>query len=308
MVKNKKNIRICLRKDFKKNRALYIMSLPAIVIAVLFMYIPMYGVLMAFFDYRSGNIFSNTFVGLKYFRQFFEYYQFAQILFNTVILSFLLLLIAFPIPVVFALFLNQMSGGRIKKSVQTITYIPHFISSTVVVGMILVFLNPTTGLYANICHALNLDTVNLMADPKMFRVIYVISEIWQHTGWDAIIYIAALTSVDMELYDAARVDGAGKLQRIRYIDLPAIMPTILTMLILRVGNMFNIGFDKVYLLQNSLNISTAEIIPTYIYRTGILQGNISYSTTVGLFNSFINLVLLLIVNQICRKIFKTSIW
>lgn len=292
-----------------KNYELYLFLLPAVALVFCFCYIPMYGVQIAFKDYSAAKgIMGSPWVGFKHFQRFFNLAQFKPLLINTFKLSVYGILAGFPLPIILALFLNQMRFKKFKRVLQTVTYMPHFISLVVLVSMITIFLSPTSGLYGVLCRFLGLQPQNLMGDPNLFRPIYIISDLWQHTGWNSIIYLAALAAVDPSLHESAMVDGASKLKRILYIDLPSIAPTCVIMLILSVGNILNVGFDKAYLMQNTLNTSTSEIISTYVYKIGIINTQYSMSAAVGLFNNIINFIMLVIVNWISNKATDTSLW
>ncbi len=297
-------------KQISKNYELYLFLLPAIILTFCFMYIPMYGVQIAFKNFSPARgIEGSPWVGLKHFTRFFNLAQCPRLFANTLKLSIYGLVAGFPLPILLALLLNQMSHmPKLKKSLQTISYMPHFISLVVLVSMLTIFLSPTSGIYGNLCRAMGKDPQNPMGDASLFRTIYILSDIWQHTGWNSIIYLAALSSVDPSLYEAATVDGAGKLKRVIHIDIPSILPTCVIMLILSVGNILNIGFDKAYLMQNPLNTAASEIIPTYVYKIGIQKGQYSMSAAVGLFNNVINFVLLISVNFISKKLTETSLW
>jgi putative aldouronate transport system permease protein len=269
----------------------------------------MYGITLAFKEYDPiKGIFGTDWVGLKYFMRFFNAYQFKQVLSNTFFTSFFSLLFGFPIAVGLALMLNEVKSKYFKKYVQTITYAPHFISTVVFVGMLVAFLNPRTGIINNIIAALGMDRLHFMQEPNLFIPIYVISGIWQEAGWGSIIFIAALSSVDPELYEAGYVDGMNKLQKIINIDIPCIKPTIIIMLILSMGGILNVGFEKVFLMQNSMNISSSQVISTYVYNIGLLSNQFSYGTAIGLFNSLINFTLLAIVNLTVKKMGEASLW
>lgn len=292
-----------------KNYELYLFLLPAIILIFCFCYIPMYGVQIAFRDYSaSKGILGSPWVGLKHFERFLNLAQFRNLLVNTLKLSIYGIIAGFPLPIILALFLNQLRSKKFSRVLQTVTYMPHFISLVVLVSMITIFLSPTSGLYGVICRALGVEAQNLMGDPDLFRTIYIVSDLWQHTGWNSIIYLAALAGVDPTLHESAMVDGASKLKRIWYIDLPGIAPTCVIMLILSVGNILNVGFDKAYLMQNPLNTSASEIISTYVYKIGIINTQYSMSAAVGLFNNVINFILLVLVNKISRKVTDTSLW
>lgn len=253
------------------------------------------------------------FVGLRQFDRFFRSYEFSRVLKNTLVISGYGILASFPIPIVFALMLNSIRQGKFSKCVQTITYIPHFISTVVLVGMILQIFNSRVGLYGVIYNAVTGSIPSdLLANPSAFPHLYVLSGIWQNFGWDSIIYIAALTGISQELHEAAELDGASRFKRLLHIDLPGILPTITIMLILNTGRIMSVGFEKVYLMQNNLNLSASEVISTYVYKIGMGVGSAvpdySYSTAIGLFNSVINLILICTVNAISRKLSETSLW
>lgn len=292
-----------------RDAGLYLLLAPAILYVLIFLYRPMVGVLIAFEDYKpTKGIFGSAWVGLKWFNKFLTNYNFTTIFLNTLILSLYSLLASFPIPILFALLLNQMRFRRVKKLVQTVSYMPHFISVVVLVGMMNVFLSPSNGLINVIIKMMGGQAVYFMGEAGLFRHVYVWTSVWQDMGRTAIIYIAALTSIEQDQHEAAMVDGASKFQRTIYIDLPGIMPTAVIMLILNLGRVMSIGFEKAYLMQNPLNLETAEIISTYVYKVGLLQAQFSLSTAVGLFNSVINLVLVLIVNFAAGKLSETSLF
>jgi putative aldouronate transport system permease protein len=293
----------------KQDGGLYLLLLPAVLYALIFLYAPMGGVLIAFKDYSPvKGIFGSPWVGLKYFMKFFNAYNFNQIFFNTLSLSIYNLVAQFPIPILFALLLNQMRQRRLKKVIQTVSYAPHFISMVVLVGMLNVFLSPSTGIVNILIKSLGGDAVYFLGKADLFRPVYVWSGVWQDTGRSAIIYIAALASIEQELHEAAMVDGASKLQRTLYIDIPGIMPTAVIMLILNLGRVMSLGFEKAYLMQNTLNIASSEIISTYVYKVGLLNAQFSLSTAIGLFNSVISCVLVISVNFIARRYSDTSLW
>lgn len=293
----------------KQDGGLYLLLLPAVLYALIFLYAPMGGVLIAFKDYSpTKGIFGSPWVGLKYFIKFFNAYNFNQIFFNTLSLSVYNLVAQFPIPILFALLLNQMRHRRFRKVVQTVSYAPHFISMVVLVGMLNVFLSPSTGIVNVLIKSLGGDAVYFLGKADLFRPVYVWSGVWQDTGRSAIIYIAALSGIEQELHEAAMVDGASKLQRTLYIDIPGIMPTAVIMLILNLGRIMSVGFEKAYLMQNTLNIAASEIISTYVYKVGLLNAQFSLSTAIGLFNSVISCVLVVSVNFIARRYSDTSLW
>lgn len=264
---------------------------------------------IAFKDYNVvQGIWGSEWAGFKYFRLFFENPNFWPLVKNTLILSLYALVVGFPIPIILALLLNEVRQGIFKRSVQLVTYAPYFISTVVIVSMLTLILSPRLGIVNDVLAMFGLESINFLGEPGMFRSVYVWSDVWQHAGYNAIIYIAALAGVNPELYEAAKVDGASRLQKIIHIDLPSIMPVMVIILILNVGNIMAIGFEKVYLLQNPLNLATSEIIATYVYKVGLLNANFSFATAVGLFNSVINLILLLSVNSIAKRISNNSLW
>ena len=268
----------------------------------------MYGVQIAFRDFvAEKGIWGSEWVGLKYFKQFINSYQFGNTLKNTLVLSVYCLLVTFPLPIMLALLCNQMRNGKFKKVFQVVTYLPHFISTVVVCGMILMFLSPSSGIIAQFLSLAEIKMPNIMSKPGAFPSIYVWTEAWQHIGFDSIVHIAALSAIDPSLYEAATMDGASKWQKMTRIDFPLLLPTVTIMFILRMGSLVSIGFEKVYLLQNSLNISTSEILSTYVYKMGLIGGQYSLSAAINMFNSIINLILLLTVNYISAKLSDTSL-
>lgn len=296
-------------KTVKKHYALYLMLVLPAVYFIIFKYVPMIGTLLAFRKYTVVCPFlGEKWMGLHYFKLFLSEPNFYNILKNTVILSIEVLCISFPIPIVFALLLNELRYNKFKKVVQTVSYLPHFISIVVVVGFASQILSPTNGILNMVRVKMGMETINYMAKPECFRPIYIITDIWQNMGWNAIMYIAALSGVDIQLYEAAKVDGARKFQQMLNITIPGIMPTIVITFILAVGNMLSIGYEKVLLLMNSLNRDTADVIGTYVYRRGIVDGSYSYSTAVSLFMSVISLFLITITNKISAKVTEESLW
>ncbi|RTE10918.1 sugar ABC transporter permease [Paenibacillus whitsoniae] len=269
----------------------------------------MYGVTIAFKEFKPHlGIVGSPWVGMANFERFFSSDSFGPLIRNTIALSVYQLLASFPMPIVLALLLNSAGGKRFKKVVQTVTYAPHFISTVVVVGMLSVYLSPQTGIINVWIKALGGHSVFFMADEGWFRSIYVWSGVWQNAGWGTIIYLAALAGIDPGLHEAAIVDGASKLRRIWHIDLPGISPTIVILLILNMGSVMSVGFEKVFLMQNALNLSTSEIITTYVYKIGLVSSQYSFSAAMGLFNSVINFVLLIVVNRIAKKLGQSSLW
>lgn len=297
-----------LLKNMRKRYQLWLMLLPAMLSVAVFNYGPMYGIQLAFreFDFTKG-LTGGEFVGLKYFLKFFRSFQFADIMRNTFAISFTVLILGFPVPILLALMMNQIRKKGRKKALQTVFYAPHFISMVVMVGLLNVLLAPNTGIVSAMLGIFGVD-INLLGDKKAFVPVYVLSDIWQHAGWNSIIYLAALSSVDTQLYDAARVDGADQLHRIWHVDIPCLMPTMIIMLILSMGNILSVGFEKIYLMQNSTNISVAEVISTYVYKIGIRSNQYSYSAAIGLFNTVVNFIMLVTVNRISRKISDTGLF
>lgn len=296
-------------KELNRNYQLYILVIPTIIYFVIFHYYPIYGVQIAFKEFIPiKGILGSPWLGLEQFKRFFNSYQFWPVVRNTLSLSIYQLFFGFPIPIVFALLLNQLNSIKFRRLIQTVTYAPHFLSIPAVVGMIVIFLAPN-GLISHLLKAVTgQDYGVIMGNPKYFPAIYVLSGIWQNTGWEAIIYIASLTSISPELYEAAVIDGANKFNKIWYIDLPGIMPTAITLLILNCGRIMNIGFEKVFLMQNSMNIDASEVISTYVYKIGLLGAQYSYAAAIGLFNSIVNFLLLIIVNTVAKKFSETSLW
>lgn len=298
-------------KRIGRNWGLYLLLLPALVLLILFAYKPMYGVVIAFKNYKNSlGILGSPWVDplFKNFQRFFNSYQCGATIRNTLRLSLYSLAVGFPIPILLALMINQITAMRFRRAFQTILYLPHFISTVVMVGLLLIWLSPSSGLVGAFYRLLGKEAPNVMTSASGFPSIYVWSDIWQHAGWDSIVFLAALSSIDPTLYEAATVDGATRWQKMRYIDLPLLMATACIMLILRAGNLMNVGFEKVFLMQNDLNMSTSEIIATYVYKMGLRNSQYAVSTAVNLFNNLINFGLLLLVNCITRKLGETSLW
>lgn len=298
----------------KRDRLLLLMFTPGLLYFVVFRYLPMGGLVMAFqdFDIFKGFV-DSPFVGLKHFKLLFSTPQFSQIFLNTVLISFYTLVFSFPFPILFAVLLNEMKGTKMKKLTQTISYLPHFISVVVIAGMVVDLLSPGHGAIARLIGNLaGGEAPYLLADPKYFRSVYIVTTIWQTLGWNAIIFIAALTGVDYEQYEAATIDGAGRLQRIWYITLPSIKPTIVIMLIMSLGKIMETGFDLIFLLQTNLNLSASEVISTFVYKRGILGQqalpNYSFATAANLFQSLISMVLVVTANKIGKKLGEISLW
>lgn len=290
---------------------LYIFLLPAVILLIVFNYMPMYGILIAFKDFRPvDGILGSPWAGFKYFERFFSMPMFTVILRNTITLSLYSLLAGFPLPIILSLMLNSTPSQKLKKMVQSITYAPHFISVVIIVGMINIFFSPSTGIIVNILNRSGLMDGNLeiLMKAGSFPHLYVWSGVWQSIGWNSIIYLSALSTVDPSLHEAAIVDGASKFQRVIRIDLPSILPTIVILLILNSGSIMSVGFEKVFLMQNAFNISTSEVINTYVYKIGISQGQYSLSSAIGLFNSLVNFAMILVVNQLSKRLGQGSLW
>lgn len=292
-----------------KNWFLYAMLVPVILYFVIFHYAPMYGVVIAWKRFiPSKGILGSPWIGWIHFKSFFGSFYFERILRNTFILSFYELIWGFPIPIIFALLLNEIKNTYFKRTVQTISYLPHFISTVIVCGIIFDFLDESGTINTFLNVVFGVERQIWLNNPDAFRTIYVASGIWQTMGWSAIIYIAALSNIDPNLYQAASIDGCGILRKMWHITLPGILPTIVILLILRMGSMLNVGGEKVILLYNPITYETADVISSFVYRRGLLENNFSYSTAVGLFNSVINLIFLCVANYISSRVSETSLW
>lgn len=296
------------KKDWKRNKSLYLLVIPVLLFYICFHYKPMYGAIIAFMDFnpRKG-ISGSDWVGFEQFIRFFNSPYFGRLLRNTLLLSVYGIIFGFPMPIILALLLNELKTEKYKKVVQTVTYLPHFISMVVVTGIIKDF-TQSTGLINDIVVAFGGERSSLIMNPNLYRTIYIVSDIWQGIGWGSIIYLSALSGVAQDLYEAASIDGAGRWKQLLNVTLPGIAPTIVIQLILRIGQLLGSGYEKTILLYNEATYETADVIGSYIYRVGILERNWSYSTAIGLFNSAINLVLLIITNKISRKLSETSLW
>lgn len=306
---SKNKLKYRLVKEFRAHYQLYLLILPSLAYILIFNYVPMYGVQIAFKKFSAGlGILDSPWVGLDNFMRFFSSYSSQQIILNTLELSLLNIAFSFPVPVVLALLLNRMRSEKYKRLVQTVTYAPHFISIVVIVGMLHLFLSPTTGIINKLVVLLGGEAQLFMGAASWFRPVYILSGIWQSTGWGMILYLATLAGVDPSLYEASYMDGATKWQQIRYIDVPALMEVFVIVLILRMGSIMNTDFEKVYLMQSTLNLSTSELISTYVYKVGLLQADYSYSAAVGLFNSVVNTVMLLLVNGSSKRLTGSSLF
>lgn len=297
-----------LIRDLKRNRYIYLMLVPVVAYYLVFHYGPMYGVQIAFRDFNPATgIWGSPWVGLKHFRSFFSGVFIGRLLRNTLSINLLDLALGFPAPIILALLLNEVRWNPFKRFVQTITYMPHFISLVVVVGMLLDYL-ARDGMINNLLGLVGVPVEAYLENPAWFQPIYVLSGIWQHVGWGSIIYLAALSNIDPTLYEAAMVDGAGRFRQLVHITLPGIAPTIIILLILRMGAMMTVGYEKIILMYNPSTYETADVISTYVFRRGILQTDYSFSAAVGLFNSAINFALVVLANRISRRLSETSLW
>ena len=304
----KQSYAIRLRKDFQRNKALYVMFLPVLIYLVLFCYKPMYGIIMAFVDYKpTKGYWGSDWVGLKNFMDYFESPYFKRTVMNTLILNLSFLFFSFPVPICLALLLNEVRNKYFKKTVQTVTYLPHFISIVIICGMLSQF-SLSTGLFNDVIAFFGGERDSLLANPDAYRPIYVISGIWREMGWNSIIYLAALSSVDPQLYEAAKIDGASKWMQTIHVTLPGILPTIVIKLILQIGQLMNLGYEKALLLYNEATYSTSDIISTYVYRMGLEQADYSYATAIDMMNAVINIMLITMANKISKKVTDTSLW
>ncbi|TLS51938.1 sugar ABC transporter permease [Paenibacillus antri] len=269
----------------------------------------MYGVQIAFKRFTPmKGIIGSEWVGFDHFERFFNSYYFMRLLINTVGISLYELAVSFPVPILLALMIHEVSSKKFKRTVQTVTYAPHFLSVVVMVGMLMTFLSPTTGIVNHLIGWFGLESISFMTEPGWFKTLFVGSHVWQNAGWSSIIYIAALTNIDPQMHEAAAIDGASRLQRIWHINLPGIMPTIVILFILNIGSIMNVGFEKIFLMQNDLNMSASDVFATYVYRSGILGAQYSFAAAVGLFNSIVNLALLVAVNLAARRVSGNSLW
>ena len=297
-----------LAKEFKRNWVLYVMMVPALVYFLLYCYFPMFGLVIAFQDYRVGDSFlGGKFVGFKHFTDFFQSYYFGRLIKNTFLLSMGVLIFGYPVPLIFALLLNEVRHLKFKKLAQTVTYLPHFISLVVICGLILDF-TKMDGLINTLIKACGGEPIPFMTKPEWFKPVYIISDIWSSFGWNSIIFIAALLGIDQEQYEAASLDGAGRLKKILYISIPGITPVIMTTLLMRLGRVMSLGFEKVFNLYNASTYETADIISTFVYRQGILNANYSSAAAIGLFNAVINLALVGAANRVSKKLTESSLW
>lgn len=295
-------------RDFRRHKSVYFLAIPGVLYYAIFHYIPMAGVTLAFREYSPAlGFFAGKWVGFDNFNMFFNSYYFMRLVSNTFLLSFFNIIFGFPMPILLALMLNEVRQIRFRKTIQTVTYMPHFISMVVICGMVLDFTSEG-GIINSLIELLGGNRVNLMLYSANFRPVYIISDIWQQVGWSSIIYIAAISGIDQEQYEAAKLDGANRFRQIIHITLPGIAPTIIILLILKIGSMMNVGFEKIILLYNPSIYDQADVISSFVYRKGILQADYSYSTAVGLFNSVINFMLLITANSLSRRLSSSSLW
>lgn len=301
-----------IRKNWrmmKKHWQFYLLVLPPVLYIVIFKYLPIVGMQIAFRNYNVvKGMWGSKWVGLQYFMEFFHSPLFWNIFGNTLAISVTTLIFTFPAPIILALMLNEVRDGMFKRVSQTVTLAPHFISVVVMAGMIILFLDPRVGLLAKLFEMFGMHPVNYLASVSGFKFVYAISEVWQHVGYAAIIYLAALAGINPELYSVAKIDGASRLQKILYVDLPGIAPVMTILLILQIGELTGLGFEKILLLQNSINLPGSQVIATYVYNVGLLNGNYSFGTAIGIFNSIINFILLITVNTISRRVSENSLW
>ena len=302
-------MRVLLKKIARK-KALYILLIPGIFYFVLFDYVPMYGAIIAFKDFKPlDGILGSRWVGLQNFIDFFNHPSFSLVLSNTVIISFYKILFGFPAPIILALLLNEVKVSGFKRLVQTVTYLPHFLSWVVITGLVSSVLSPSTGIVNILLKSMNIKPIYFMADPKYFRAVLVITDIWKEVGWGSIIYLAAISGINQELYEAAIIDGAGRWKRTVYITLPSISSTIIIMLILRVGSIMNAGFEQIFMMYNASVYDVSDVIDTFVYRMGLERRRYSFATAVGLFKSIIGFTLIVITNKISKRIDEDSgIW
>lgn len=298
-----------LFKYLVRKRYLYLMLVPGILYFIIFNYVPMYGVLIAFKDFNFGKgILGSNWIGLKNFEYMFHLRDFFTVFKNSLSLSFLRIIFVFPLPILLALFLNDIRSKIFKNTLQTIFYLPHFVS-WVVIGSILVnFLSPVSGVVNMVLNHFNIDSIYFLAEDKYFKPIVILTSIWKESGWGTIIYLAAISAIPNELYEAAKIDGANKIKCLRYVTLPTIKSTIVIMLILRLGSIMSNGFEQIFILQNNKNLGVSEVFETYTYRVGLLGGRYSFATTVGLFTSVIGIIFLLLSNYLAKKMGEEGIW
>ncbi|GGE49159.1 sugar ABC transporter permease [Pullulanibacillus camelliae] len=307
-LKKKEPFRTRVKKDFKRNKYIYLMLAPVVAYFAIFQFGPIYGVQIAFKNFTPADgIWGSQWIGFDQFTAFFKSYYFWRLIRNTLLISLYELIFVFPAPILLALLLNEIRNMKFKRVTQTLTYLPHFISLVVVVGLLVDFLSPN-GLVNQILHAFGGKQINFLQESGWFRTIYISSEIWQTVGWGSIIYLAAITNVDPQLYEAATIDGAGRFRKIISVTIPSIMPTIIILFILQLGSLMSVGYQKIILMYNPLTYDTADVLSTYVYRKGILDASYSYSAAIGLFDAVINFTILIIANRLARKAGETSLW
>jgi putative aldouronate transport system permease protein len=298
-----------LLRKIRRDKYLLLLVFPCILYYFIFKYLPLFGIIISFQDYNLfRGIWASPWVGLKYFTMFIENPDFLKLMRNTFLLGFYKLVFGFPVPIILALLINEIRKELLKRFVQTVSYLPHFISNVVVAGMVVMFLSPTGGVVNQMIKAAGFAPVNFMMEPGLFRSVYVLSEIWQHAGWGTIIYLAALTAIDPQLYEAAKMDGASRWKQTVHVTLPGIAPAIVIILLLDIGRVLEIGFEKVFLLYSPVIYETADIISTYVYRIGLIQGNYSYATAIDLFTGIISFVFVITANHISRRLGDNSLW
>ena len=306
--KRKTSFGLRLWKDIKKYKGAYILVVPVILFYILFCYKPMYGILIAFKDFSpAAGILGSDWVGLQHFKDFFDSYYFGRILKNTLVISLSSIILGFPAPIIFALLLNEIKNQKFKRVTQTISYMPHFISIVVICGMINMFVSDK-GIITYILTLFGGEKASMLTNPDYFVPIYVLSGIWQELGWGIIIYLSALSGVDQQLYEAAKLDGANRWQQMLHVTLPGIAGTIIIMLLLRMGSVMSVGYEKIILLYNPGIYETADVISTFVYRKGLLEYEWSYSAAVGIFNSVINFLIVMIFNKVSKKVTEISLW
>jgi putative aldouronate transport system permease protein len=300
---------VMIRKNIRRNRFIYLMVLPVLVYLILLKYLPLWFIRISFYDYRLLRGFEgSTWVGLEHYRKLFSNPEWLHYIKNTLVLNLWALVILAPSPLIFALLLNEVHSLGFKKAMQTISYLPHFISTVVVVSLINSFVSPSTGILAALAKAMGNIPVNYLSIPEFFVPINVISGFWQSVGWDAVIYIAALSSIDRVLYEAAMIDGAGRWKQTLHVTLPGLMPTFVILLIMRVGSILGVNFEKIYLLQTNLNLSASEMLPTYVYKLGMVNHNYSFATAVGFVNSILSVILVYFANRASKRLSGSSLF
>ncbi len=294
---------------FMRDKYLHLLVLPAMLYFIIFCYVPMYGLIVAFKDFSfTKGILDSPWVGMKHFEAFFDSIFFFRLIKNTIILSVMTLIFSFPIPIIFALLLNEVKFKKFRNTIQTISYFPHFVSIVIVVGMMHILLSPETGLINAILSVFNIEPIAFMQSSGWFRPLYVLSNIWQSFGWSSIIYLAALSGVQLELYEAAQIDGAGRFKQVLHVSIPAILPIVIILFILQIGGLMEVGYEKILLMYNPGIYEVSDVISTYVYRKSILGGEYSFGTAIGFFNNVINFILIVVVNSISKKVSSVSLW